>query len=131
MSLGGGKIVFFCNCKRCWSPLASRGITPMGGGLTSDIWMPINIDWARTTRRRSRASTSTSGRGRCFKPVDLLPSRESERTINVSEGRDDHPSAALPLLPRDGHCQAWFVTWKVFHRWGSRCRCVGQPQLDG
>ena len=56
---------------------------------------------------------------------------ESERTINAREGSDDHPSAALPLLPRDGHCQAWFVTWKVFHRWGSRCRCVGQPQLDG
>src|SRR5439155_8210623 len=52
MSLGGGKIAFFCNCKRCWSPLASRGITPMGGGLTSGIWMLINIEWARTTRRK-------------------------------------------------------------------------------
>ena len=35
---------------------------------------------------------------------------ESERTINMREGSDDHPSAALPLLPRDGHCQAWSVT---------------------
>ena len=26
---------------------------------------------------------------------------ESERTIKASEGSDDHPSAALPLLPRD------------------------------
>jgi hypothetical protein len=25
----------------------------------------------------------------------------SERTINASEGSDDHPSAALPLLPRN------------------------------
>src|SRR5439155_6892252 len=63
ISLGGGKIAFYCNCKRCWSPLASRGITPMGGGLTSDIWMPIHIEWARTTRRKSRASTSICGRG--------------------------------------------------------------------
>src|SRR2546428_12473103 len=33
MSLGGGKIAFFCNCKRCWSPLASRGIHRWVGGL--------------------------------------------------------------------------------------------------
>jgi hypothetical protein len=39
--------------------------------------------------------------GRCFKPVDLLPSSESERTINASEGSDDHPRVALPLLPRE------------------------------
>ncbi len=26
---------------------------------------------------------------------------ESERTINASEGSDDHPSVALPLLPRE------------------------------
>ena len=29
---------------------------------------------------------------------------ESERTINASEGSDDHPSAALPLLPRKRYC---------------------------
>src|SRR5215510_11183626 len=34
---------------------------------------------------------------------------ESGRTINTREGSDDHPSAALPLLPRDRYCQAWAV----------------------
>ena len=34
-----------------------------GWGLTSGIWMPINIEWARTTRRKSRASTLICGRG--------------------------------------------------------------------
>ncbi len=34
---------------------------------------------------------------------------ESVRTINAREGSNDHPSAALPLLPRKRHCQAWAV----------------------
>ena len=34
----------------------------------------------------------------------------SERTINASEGSDDYPSVALPLLPRDRYCEAWGVT---------------------
>jgi hypothetical protein len=34
---------------------------------------------------------------------------ESERTINAREGSNDPPSAVLPLLPRQRHCQAWAV----------------------
>ena len=34
----------------------------------------------------------------------------SERTINASEGTDDCPSIALPLLPRDRYCEACDVT---------------------
>ena len=34
---------------------------------------------------------------------------ESGRTINAREGSHDHPSAALPLLPRKRYCQAWSV----------------------
>ena len=46
--------------------LAPFGITKFytdGWGPTSGIWMLSNIRWARSTRRKSRANTSTCGPG--------------------------------------------------------------------
>jgi hypothetical protein len=35
---------------------------------------------------------------------------ESGSTLNAREGSDEHPRAALPLLPRDRYWQAWAVS---------------------
>jgi hypothetical protein len=36
-----------------------------------------------------------------FQTCGSAPLAESEETINASEGSDAHPSAALPVLPRE------------------------------
>src|SRR5215813_13169524 len=63
MSLDADRVLFFSSCKRCWSRLASRVITRMGGERTSGILTPKSIGWARRTRRKSRANTSICGPG--------------------------------------------------------------------
>src|SRR5215813_4338002 len=63
MSLGADRIPCFSSYKPCWSRLASRAITRMGGGLTSGTSTPTSIRLARKTRRKSRANTSICGPG--------------------------------------------------------------------
>src|SRR5215813_5331964 len=46
-----------------WSPLASRSFTRTAGEPTSGISRPRSTTWARSIRRKSRASTSISGPG--------------------------------------------------------------------
>ena len=57
--------------------------------------------------RSFRAGLATASK--MFQTCGSATLSESERTINASEGSDDHPSVALPLLPRDRYCQAWDV----------------------
>jgi hypothetical protein len=47
--------------------------------------------------------------GKMFQTCGSAILSQSGRTINAREGSDDHPSAALPLLPRKRYCQAWAV----------------------
>src|SRR5262245_25906578 len=63
MSSGADRIPCFSSYKPCWSRLASRAITRMGGGLTSGTSTPKSIRLARKTRRKSRVNTSICGPG--------------------------------------------------------------------
>src|SRR5262249_51795485 len=79
MSLDGDRIPFFSSCKRCWSRLASRAITRMGGGRTSGTLTPKSIELARKTRRKSRANTLICGpesNGWCAAP-SVFPRRST------------------------------------------------------
>src|SRR5207248_11801148 len=70
---------FFSSCKRCWSRLASRTITRMGGELTSGTLTPKSLELARKTPRKSRANPSICGPGShgwCAAP-SVLPKRST------------------------------------------------------
>ena len=55
--------VFLATTSACWSRLVSPAFTPMGGAHTSGTSTQSSITWARRTRRKSRANTSTCGPG--------------------------------------------------------------------
>jgi hypothetical protein len=59
--------------------------------------------------RRSTRKTSAIQEAKMFQTCGSATLSESGRTINAREESDDHPSVALPLLPRKRYCQAWSV----------------------
>src|SRR4030095_3997856 len=74
----------------------------MAAGLVFLRWPP---HWCGTVAlRRPRSNTL-----KMFQTCGSATLLESGRTINAREGSDDHPSAALPLLPRKRYCQTWAV----------------------
>src|SRR5438105_5067352 len=48
MYLDDGRTRFFWNSKRCWRPLASRAISPTGGGLRAACGGGATHDWEGT-----------------------------------------------------------------------------------
>jgi hypothetical protein len=61
--------------------------------------------WAQLLRRALTFVLDVTSTLRCrkmFHPCGSATLSSSESPSNVREGRDDRPSAALPLLSRDG-----------------------------
>jgi hypothetical protein len=64
-------------------------------------WNSRNLELLAESERLYNGGPSPYAVGKCFKPVELPPSSESERSINAREGSAEHPRVALPLWPRE------------------------------
>jgi signal transduction histidine kinase len=88
----------------------------LAAGLSHEIRNPLgalflHIDLLEEEfREPSAESLTVMQQTKMFQTCGSATLSESGRTINAREGSDDHPSAALPLLPRDRYCQAWAVS---------------------
>lgn len=100
-----GESASFCTSRLSWNRLASPTSTPMGGGPRSGISPQSNTPSANSTRKGSRASTSTCGRGSSAwcaalfafrrQNICMIWSSDYSSTSMSSDGSFNMPSTTL------------------------------------